>query len=151
MSRFPSPVSLFGHFSADPALASAVGSPLSLAGQPAGLHVRRGDAGAAARQRLLAGRAAGEGVLAGDGRNSGQRHTSICLRIFVYFPLLVLKAIYHYWAEANGSIGVLFGCFGRKIDGNSWLTWWFHHLPGPSSSPKRTPMGRDSRDCRWLL
>ena len=23
------------------------------------------------------------------------------------------------------SIGVLFGCFGRKIDGDSWLTWWF--------------------------
>ena len=27
-------------------------------------------------------------------------------------------------------IGVLFGCFGRKIDGDSWFTWWFNHLPG---------------------
>ena len=35
--------------------------------------------------------------------------------------------------------GVLFGCFGRKIDGDSWFTWWFNHLPGPSISPKRTP------------
>ena len=39
-----------------------------------------------------------------------------------------------------GDIGVLFDCFGRKIDGNSWFTWWFNHLPGPSISPKRTPM-----------
>ena len=37
-------------------------------------------------------------------------------------------------------IGVLFGCFGRKMDGDSWFTWWFNHLPGPSISPKRTPM-----------
>ena len=22
----------------------------------------------------------------------------------------------------------------------TWLTWWFNHLPGPSISPKRTPM-----------
>ena len=37
-------------------------------------------------------------------------------------------------------IGVRFGCFARKIDGDSWFTWWFHHLPGPSSSPRRTHM-----------
>ena len=37
-------------------------------------------------------------------------------------------------------IGVLFGCFARKIDGDSWFTWWCNHLPGPSISPKRTPM-----------
>ena len=37
-------------------------------------------------------------------------------------------------------LGVLFGCFARKIDGDSWFTWWFHHLPGSSISPKRTPM-----------
>ena len=30
------------------------------------------------------------------------------------------------------SIGVLCGCFGRQIDGDSWFTWWFNHLPGPS-------------------
>ena len=36
-------------------------------------------------------------------------------------------------------IGVLFGCFGRTIDGDSWFTWWFNH-PGPSISPKRTPI-----------
>ena len=38
------------------------------------------------------------------------------------------------------AIGVLFGCFGRNIDGDSWFAWWFNHLPGPSISPKRTPM-----------
>ena len=37
-------------------------------------------------------------------------------------------------------IGVIFGCFGRNIDGDSWFTWWFSHLPGPSIYPKRTPM-----------
>ena len=29
---------------------------------------------------------------------------------------------------------------GRKIEGDSWFTWWFNHLPGPSICPKRTPM-----------
>ena len=29
----------------------------------------------------------------------------------------------------------------RKIEGDSWFTWRFNHLPGPSISPKRTPMG----------
>ena len=38
------------------------------------------------------------------------------------------------------SVGVLFGCFGRKIDGDSWFTWWFNHLPGPSIFSKRAPM-----------
>ena len=33
-------------------------------------------------------------------------------------------------AEAR-SIGVLFGCFGKRIDGDSWFTRWFTHLPGP--------------------
>ena len=37
-------------------------------------------------------------------------------------------------------IGVLFGCFSRQIDGDSWFTRWFNHLPGPSICPKRTPM-----------
>ena len=36
-------------------------------------------------------------------------------------------------------IGVLVGCFGRNIDGDSRFTWWCHHLPGPSIAPKRTP------------
>ena len=40
------------------------------------------------------------------------------------------------------TIGVLFGCFARKIDGDSWFTWLFIHLPGPFISPKRTPMER---------
>ena len=39
-------------------------------------------------------------------------------------------------------IGVLFGCFGGKIGGDSWLPWWFNHFPRPSISPKRTPMKR---------
>ena len=30
-----------------------------------------------------------------------------------------------------------FGCFARKVD--AWFTWC-NHLPGPSISPKRTPM-----------
>ena len=42
--------------------------------------------------------------------------------------------------ETHEIIGVLFGCFGRNIDGDSWFTWWFNHLPGPFISPKRTPM-----------
>ena len=25
-------------------------------------------------------------------------------------------------------IGVLFGCFARNIQGDSWFTWWFNHL-----------------------
>ena len=29
-----------------------------------------------------------------------------------------------------GCIGVLFGCFGRKLDGFGLITWWFNHLPG---------------------
>ena len=39
----------------------------------------------------------------------------------------------------SGGVGVLFGCFGRQVDGDSWFTWWFNH-PGPSISPKRIPM-----------
>ena len=31
-------------------------------------------------------------------------------------------------------IGVIFGCFARKIDGFPWFPWWFNHLPGPLSS-----------------
>ena len=34
------------------------------------------------------------------------------------------------------------GCFARRIDGDSWFAWWFNHIPGPSISPKRTPMLR---------
>ena len=37
-------------------------------------------------------------------------------------------------------IGVLLGCFGRKIDRDSWFTWWFNHLPGPTICPKRSPI-----------
>ena len=40
-------------------------------------------------------------------------------------------------------IGVLFGCFGRKIEGDSWFTWWFNHLPGnPSIFQKATYVRR---------
>ena len=38
-------------------------------------------------------------------------------------------------------IGVLFGCLGGKMEGDSWFTLWFNHLPGASICPKRTPMG----------
>ena len=48
--------------------------------------------------------------------------------------------------QRGKSIGVLFGCFGRKIDGFPWFTWWLIHLPGPSISPKRTLMGKSSSD-----
>ena len=36
-------------------------------------------------------------------------------------------------------LGVLVGCFGRKIDGDSWFTRWFSHPPGISIyfQPKR--------------
>ena len=38
-------------------------------------------------------------------------------------------------------IGVLFGCFGRTIDDDSWFPWWVNHLPGkPIYFHKRTPM-----------
>ena len=40
--------------------------------------------------------------------------------------------------ETNG-IDILFGCFGRKINGPGF-TWWLSHLPGPSIWLKRTPM-----------
>ena len=39
-------------------------------------------------------------------------------------------------------IGVLFGCVGRKIDGDSWFTWWLHHLPGkPIYVPQKDAYG----------
>ena len=41
-----------------------------------------------------------------------------------------------------GSIGVLFGGFGRQIDGACWFTWWFHHL-GSSIYPKKDTYGSD--------
>ena len=44
------------------------------------------------------------------------------------------------------STGILFGCFTQRIDGDSWFTRWFTHLPGPSISPKRTPMAMSG----WL-
>ena len=50
-------------------------------------------------------------------------------------------------------IGVLFGCFARKIDGPGF-TWWFKHLPGPSISPKRTPIVKPLQaiaGCFWVL
>ena len=55
---------------------------------------------------------------------------------------------YGLWFRSS-AIGVLFGCFGRKIDGDSGFTWWFHHLPGkPIYLPKRTPMSSAvSSDC----
>ena len=28
----------------------------------------------------------------------------------------------------GGRVGVLFGGFGQKIEGDSWFTWWFNHL-----------------------
>ena len=44
------------------------------------------------------------------------------------------------------------GCVGRKIDGDSWLTWWFNCVPGPSSS-KGHLLGRPRSDapCRVIL
>ena len=41
--------------------------------------------------------------------------------------------------ENKRKIGVLFGGFGVKIEGDPWFTW-LSHLPGPSICPKRTPM-----------
>ena len=44
--------------------------------------------------------------------------------------------------QTAASIGVLSGCFARKIDDDPWFSWWFFsHLPGkPFFSPLRTPM-----------
>ena len=30
------------------------------------------------------------------------------------------------------TIGVLLGCFGRRMDGFPWFTWWLNRLPGKS-------------------
>ena len=38
-------------------------------------------------------------------------------------------------------IGVLFGRFGRKIEGDSRFTWGFNQLPGPSICPKKDTYG----------
>ena len=55
-----------------------------------------------------------------------------------------------YEAPRAETIGVLFGCFGRKIDGDSWFTWWLNH-PWPSICPKRTPMAETLRwSCQML-
>ena len=40
-------------------------------------------------------------------------------------------------------IGVLFGCVARKIDDDSWFTWWFKHLPGISSYSPESVDGRN--------
>ena len=47
-------------------------------------------------------------------------------------------------------IGVLFGCFRRRIDGDSWFTWWFFliHQGNASISPKGTPIPTTCRKCR---
>ena len=42
--------------------------------------------------------------------------------------------------KQNLNIGVLLVVLLGRIDGNSRFTWWFNHVPGPSISPKRTPM-----------
>ena len=33
------------------------------------------------------------------------------------------------------------GCFGGTIDGDSWFTWWFNHLRGPSICPQWASYG----------
>ena len=38
------------------------------------------------------------------------------------------------FSEHVRCIGVLFGCFARKVDGDSWFARWFPHLPGTSIS-----------------
>ena len=48
------------------------------------------------------------------------------------------------------TVGVLFGWFGERIEGDSWFTWWFNHLPGPSIFPKRKPMGCVLAFFSWL-
>ena len=72
--------------------------------------------------------AAAGGPAVGGGRPSGGRSAPwVCGALFpLGFNLLP-------W-------GVIFGCLGRKIEGDSWFTWWFCHLPGSSICPKRTPM-----------
>ena len=35
------------------------------------------------------------------------------------------------------AIGVLFGWCVGQIEGDSWLTWWFNHLPGPLFTKKK--------------
>ena len=55
---------------------------------------------------------------------------------FLPFPFLEPR-------KSGDRIGVLFGCFARKIEGDSWFTWWFNHSPGKPIyfQPKKTPMG----------
>ena len=56
---------------------------------------------------------------------------------FVTQPLFFSWTTLRFKGQGNeddlAAIGVLLGCFGRKIVGDSWFTWWFNHLPGPSN------------------
>ena len=60
--------------------------------------------------------------------------------MFLSVPAQVLP-----WSDRQraGSIGLLLGCFARKIEGDSWFTWWlFSHLPGkPIYFPEKGPYG----------
>ena len=49
--------------------------------------------------------------------------------------------------NSGSDIGVLFGCFGRKIDGPSLAGGLIIYQGNPSISSKRTPMGSQLQRC----
>ena len=54
-------------------------------------------------------------------------------------PTTAFYQVQHPLALQSGGLGVLCGCFGREMDGPGLPGAFFFHLPGPSTSPKRTP------------
>ena len=68
--------------------------------------------------------------------------------------LLDLSRALEGFLNGIATAGVLFGWFVLKIEGDSWFTWWFNYLPGPSIFQRRTPMAKSpfdvfSMDCTW--
>ena len=65
---------------------------------------------------------------------------SLFLRWF--FLLGPLRWFFPSFPTSAAGTGVLFGCFGGRMEGDSWFTWWLNHLyqGNPSICPERTPM-----------
>ena len=57
-----------------------------------------------------------------------------------YVPFSTRIKGYSQTNDTRMFMGVLFGCFGRNVDGPGLPGGLYNDLPGPSISPKRTPM-----------
>ena len=49
--------------------------------------------------------------------------------------------------ETIMTIGVFFGFVGRKIDGDSWFTWWLFLIY--QGNPSISPLKLDTYDYDW--